>query len=142
MALKIRLRQQGRTNRQTFRLVVTDIRRPRDGKYLEVLGSYNPFQAENNFKLNMERLQYWLSKGALIADNAEKLIRKTAPDLIKGVKAQQHAKRIKMAAKRRALKLKKKGAAPKQAVKKAAADPVEAPAKKAPAKRAKKKDES
>lgn len=133
MALKIRFRQQGRTNRQTFRLVVTDIRRPRDGKYLEAVGSYNPFQAENNLKLNLERIQFWLSKGAQIADNAEKLIAKTAPDLIKGLKAQQHAKRIKMAAKRRALKKAKKGATPK-----------EAPAKKAkaPAKRAKKKDES
>ncbi len=43
MVLKIRLRQQGRTNRQTYRLVVTDIRNPRDGKYLEMIGWYNPF---------------------------------------------------------------------------------------------------
>lgn len=138
MALKIRFRQQGRTNRQTFRLVVTDIRKPRDGKYLETLGSYNPFQAENNLTLNLERLQYWISKGAQIADNAEKLIAKTAPDIIKNLKAQKHAKRIKMAAKRRSLKMKKKGASPKQATKKVAQEKKA----KTPTKRAKKQDES
>lgn len=106
MALKIRFRQQGRTNRRTFRLVVTDIRRPRDGKYLETLGFYTPFQAENNLTLNVERLQFWLSQGAQIADNAQKLIAKAAPEVVKGVQAKRHAKRIKMAAKRRILKKK------------------------------------
>jgi small subunit ribosomal protein S16 len=52
MALKIRLRQQGRKNRQTYRLVVTDIRNPRDGKYLEMIGWYNPFNKTVLFKLN------------------------------------------------------------------------------------------
>ena len=46
MALKIRLRQQGRNNRPFYRLVVTDARSPRDGKYVEALGWYNPFEAE------------------------------------------------------------------------------------------------
>lgn len=120
MALRIRLRKQGRTNRQTFRLVVTDIRNPRDGKYLEMLGSYNPYQAENNFKINEERLNFWLAQGALLSDNAQKLVAKTLPDVIKTVTNKEHTKRVKSAAKRRALK--KKGQA-------------EAPAKKAPAKK-------
>jgi len=144
MALKIRFRQQGRANRQTFRLVVTDVRRPRDGKYLETLGSYNPFEAENNLKLNLERLQYWLSQGAQIADNAEKLIAKTAPDVIKGLKAQQHAKRIKMTAKRRAARVKKKSGVSKQARKESVDVSIEPSVQKATPskKRAKKKDES
>ncbi len=45
MALKIRLRQQGRNNRPFYRLVVTDVRSPRDGKYVEMLGWYNPFES-------------------------------------------------------------------------------------------------
>jgi len=134
MALKIRLRQQGRTNRQTFRLVVTDIRNPRDGKYLEVLGAYDPFRAENNFSLNADRLSYWLGLGAELSESAEQLIAKKSPDLIKALHAKQHAKRVKLAGKRRSMK-KKKTAAP---VKKAAPEkPAAAPKAKAPAKKAK-----
>lgn len=103
MALKIRLRQQGKTNRQTFRLVVTDIRNPRDGKYLEAVGSYNPFQKEGNFQVDSDRLQFWLNQGADLSENAQKLLMKVAPQVIKGLKAKEHAKRIKYAAKRRQL---------------------------------------
>lgn len=108
MALKIRLRQQGRTNRQTYRLVVTDIRCPRDGKYLEMVGWYNPFNHENNCSVQSERIQYWVAQGAQITPNAEALILKVAPDLMKEIRAKRHQKRTKMAAKRRALKKGKK----------------------------------
>jgi small subunit ribosomal protein S16 len=144
MALKIRLRQQGRHNRHTFRLVVTDIRNPRDGKYLETLGSYNPFQAENNFTLNKERLQFWLQKGALLTESAEQLVSKLAPEVVKGLKEKEQAKRMKLVVKRRAQK-EKKGAKAKPAApaKKAAAVSEEEPAPKAPKKTAarKKKEE-
>jgi small subunit ribosomal protein S16 len=106
MAVKIRLRLQGRTNRQTFRLVATDVRRPRGGKYLEMLGSYNPFQAENNFIVNADRLNYWLGQGAELTENAEKLLGKVAPDVIKGLHAKQQARRLKKVAKRKSLKKK------------------------------------
>jgi small subunit ribosomal protein S16 len=142
MAVKIRMRQQGRKNRQTFRLVVTDIRNPRDGKYVETLGSYDPHQKEGNFKLNAERLSYWLSKGAILSESAEKLVKGIAPDVIKAHKAQKSAKRVKLAAKRRQ-KVEKKVAKP--AVKAAApkAETAEAPKKKrAPAAKKAKKDES
>ncbi len=137
MALKIRLRQQGRSNRQTFRLVVTDIRNPRDGKYLEMIGSYNPFQGENNFKINEERLNYWLSKGAEISENAQKLIALASPQVIKDLHEKEHAKRVKLTAKRRELRRKKsagsaKEKSPKKAVKAAPK------AAKTPAKRVKK----
>lgn len=150
MALKIRFRQQGSRNRQTFRLVVTDSRTRRDGKYCDVIGSYNPSVEANNFKLDVERLNFWLSKGAQISEGAETLIAKAAPEVIKELNAKKHEKRQKLAAKRRTLKQKKTGEAPKKkevkkaAPAKAAATTEEAPAKKAkaPAKRSTKKKEA
>jgi small subunit ribosomal protein S16 len=134
MAVKIRLRQQGRKNRQTFRLVVTDIRNPRDGKYLETLGSYDPHSPKLNLQLNTERLNYWLSKGAELSPSAEKLVKGVAPEVIKALKNQKSAARVKQASQRRRLK---KKAAP---VKKAAAPATEEPKKRRTT--AKKKDES
>jgi small subunit ribosomal protein S16 len=124
MAVKIRLRQQGRKNRQTFRLVVTDIRNPRDGKYIEMLGSYDPHSPkQSNLQLNAERLSYWLGKGAELSPSAEKLVRGVAPEVISSLKKQQSAARVKQAAQRRRLKkADKKVAAPaKKIVKKEAA---------------------
>ncbi|MGD0665252.1 MAG: 30S ribosomal protein S16 [Rhabdochlamydiaceae bacterium] len=137
MAVKIRMRQQGRKNRQTFRLVVTDIRNPRDGKYVETLGSYDPHKKESNITVNTERLSYWLSKGAILSDSAEKLVKGVAPDVIRELVQKRNAKRVKLAAVRR----KKKE---KPAVKAAPKETPEAPKKKrAPAaKKAKTKDES
>jgi small subunit ribosomal protein S16 len=76
----------GKNNRQTFRLVVTDKRNPRDGKYLEMLGWYNPFEAnEKNTSFKVERIEYWLQKGAQISENAKAIIKKTAPQIIKSL---------------------------------------------------------
>ncbi len=108
MALKIRLRQQGRNNRQTYRLVVADIRSPRDGKYIEMLGWYNPFHTAENFNVNAERVNYWLGLGAQISDQVRAIIAKAAPDVFKGYQEKRSAKRTKLAAKRRALKIAKK----------------------------------
>ena len=104
MVLKIRFRQQGRKNRQTFRLVVTDIRNPRDGKYLETVGSYDPHQKEGNFQLNAERLTYWMNHGAELSERAERLVKGVAPGIIKNLKIKQQNKRVKEAAERRKLK--------------------------------------
>jgi small subunit ribosomal protein S16 len=105
MVLKIRLRQQGRTNRQTYRLVVTDIRNPRDGKYLEMIGWYNPFSnKELNSEVDIERINYWVGQGAQITPSAQSLISRVAPDVMKGIYAKEHAQRVKKTAKRRALK--------------------------------------
>ncbi len=84
MALVIRLRQQGRTNRKCFRLVVADKRSPRDGKYVEKLGWYDPFlQKEVNYVIDAPRVQYWLSKGAEISERARALVAKVAPEVIR-----------------------------------------------------------
>lgn len=106
MALKIRLRQQGRTNRAFYRLVVADARSPRDGKYLEALGWYNPIEETDDKKLSikLDRIQHWLNVGAQLTENAENLIRKSAPQLIQGQVEKERAHRAKMAMKRRAKK--------------------------------------
>ena len=84
MALKIRLRQQGRKNQQTYRLVLCDSRSPRDGKYIETLGWYNPRESEPEKNLNIhgDRVQHWLSHGAVLTEKAETLIKRGAPDVI------------------------------------------------------------
>ncbi len=103
MALKIRLRQQGRTNRAFYRLVVTDSRSPRDGKYVEALGWYNPIEAEDDKKIAIktDRIQHWLNVGAQLTDNVESLLRKTAPHIVQEQKEKQRAHRAKIATKRK-----------------------------------------
>lgn len=109
MALKIRLRQQGRTNRAFYRLVVADSNSPRDGKYVEALGWYNPIEEADDKKLaiKIDRIQHWLNVGAQLTENVENLIRKSAPEIVKGQVEKERAQRAKIAAKRKA-KAKKK----------------------------------
>jgi small subunit ribosomal protein S16 len=102
MAVKIRLRQQGRKNRQTYRLVVTDVRAPRDGKYIELVGWYQPAETENSLFVNAERIDHWLSQGAQLTDQARSLVLKAAPEIIRSYQAKVEAKRVRMAAKRKA----------------------------------------
>ncbi len=100
MALVIRLRQQGKTNRRSFRLVVTDSKAPRDGKYLEKLGSYDP-HSEEMLELNSDRIKHWLDIGALISEKAEALVAKQAPDVIKEYKERQQSKKLKLLQKKK-----------------------------------------
>jgi len=81
MALKIRFRQQGRTNSHSYRLVVTDVRAPRDGKYIESLGWYDPKIHANkpDADLNAERIQFWLEQGAQFTEKAKILVKRIAP---------------------------------------------------------------
>ncbi|MFI0435223.1 MAG: 30S ribosomal protein S16 [Parachlamydiaceae bacterium] len=104
MALKIRLRKQGRTNRAFYRLVVTDSRSPRDGKYVEALGWYNPIEITDDKKLSIkaDRIQHWLSVGAQLSENAEHLIRQSAPEIIQEQVKKELALRLKVATKRKA----------------------------------------
>ena len=97
MALKIRLRKQGRSNHATFRLVVTDARSPRDGKYVEMLGWYDP-QLENskNVSLHTDRISYWLDHGAQLTEKAEKLVARAAPEIIKALHTKKTGKKKKV----------------------------------------------
>jgi small subunit ribosomal protein S16 len=98
--LKIRLRQQGRKNRQTYRLVVTDIRNPRDGKYLEMIGWYNPFSTTQECMVDDARIQYWMDLGAQLSESAKSLIGRVSPDLMQQIRAKEHARHVKKVQKR------------------------------------------
>jgi len=106
MALKIRLRQQGRSNRPFYRFVLTDVRAPRDGKYIEMLGWYNPFESEldKSISLDAERVKYWLNLGAQFTESAVSLAAKVAPAIVGEITAKEVAARAKTAAKRKARK--------------------------------------
>lgn len=74
--VKIRLRRTGCNNNNSFRVVATDERSPRDGKFLEILGWYLPKQEGVNFKIDLERVAYWLSKGAQLSETVASIVRK------------------------------------------------------------------
>lgn len=102
MALIIRMRQQGANSRQRFRLVVTDSRNPRDGKYVEMIGWYNPFgETDKNYFIDLPRVQYWLDNGAQISDRVKSLVKRFAPDVVKQLVAKKVAKVAKKREKRK-----------------------------------------
>ena len=76
MAVRIRLKRTGAKNTPAYRIVVTDSRSPRDGRFIEELGFYVPTQRENKYKLDLERAQYWLSVGAQPSETVASMIKK------------------------------------------------------------------
>jgi len=76
MAVKIRMKRVGAKNAPVFRIVVADSRSPRDGKFIEELGTYQPLKKGNNFTMDLERAKYWLSKGAQPSDTVASFIKK------------------------------------------------------------------
>jgi len=112
MAVKIRLRKQGRKNRPFYRIVVADSRSPRDGKYVECIGWYNPFESEMDKHLNVEegRVAHWLENGAQMSENVESLLARGLPDLLKGHREKALAHRAKMTTVKREARRKKAAA--------------------------------
>ncbi len=76
MAVRIRLKRIGTTNTPAYRIVVTDARSPRDGRFIEEIGSYQPLQRQNNFTLKLDRAQYWVSKGAQPSETVASFIKR------------------------------------------------------------------
>src|SRR5215470_3464049 len=76
MAVSIRLRREGTKNRPYYRVVVADGRSPRDGKFIEIIGTYDPKQSGQNSSFSIERAEYWISKGAQPSDTVRSLIKK------------------------------------------------------------------
>ena len=77
MALRIRLSRAGAKKRPFYRIVVADSRSPRDGRYIERLGTYNPMVAKDNESrviLKQERINYWLSQGAKPSDRVARFL--------------------------------------------------------------------
>ena len=102
MAVKIRLRAQGSVRRATYRVVATDSRSPRDGKYIEMLGWYNPLaQGELRVQMKPDRLQYWLDNGAEFSDKVESLMKEAAPSVLQNLRTRMEKQRVKAAKKRR-----------------------------------------
>ena len=94
MALKIRLRQQGRRNQLTYRLVLADSRLPRDGKYLEKLGYYDPhIEGSNDATIFEDRIQYWIERGAELTEKAQAIIFRKAPEVMKFIQNKEEAKK-------------------------------------------------
>ena len=76
MAVSIRLRREGSKNRPYYRIVVADSRSPRDGKFVEIIGTYDPKQAGQNSSFSVGRAEYWISKGARPSETVRSLIKK------------------------------------------------------------------
>ena len=77
MAMKIRLARGGSKKRPHYAIVATDSRMPRDGRFLEKLGTYNPLLAkdsEDRIKMDLERVQYWLGQGAQPTDRVARFL--------------------------------------------------------------------
>lgn len=72
------MKRVGAKNTPVFRIVVADSRSPRDGKFIEEIGTYQPLQKGNNFNLKLERANYWVSKGAQPSDTVRSFIKKAA----------------------------------------------------------------
>lgn len=64
LALRIRFARFGKHKKPFYRVVVANASSPRDGKFIERLGTYDPFQEENKLNLNVERARYWIKNGA------------------------------------------------------------------------------
>jgi small subunit ribosomal protein S16 len=142
MAMKIRLARGGSKKRPFYRVVAADSRMPRDGRYVEKLGTYNPLLAKDSaerVQLNMERVNYWLGQGAQPTERVARFL-EASGDLAKternnpekakpGKKAQERIEE-KAAAKEAAAEAEKEA---KEAAKAAAAEAAAAPAEEAPA---------
>jgi len=102
MALKIRLRQQGRTNRLTYRLVVADSRSPRDGKYLEKLGDYDPHLGKNvDASIAEDKVKHWIGQGAVLSEKAKALVERKAPEVVKMMRELRESRKKRCARRRK-----------------------------------------
>ena len=76
MAVKIRLRRMGQKKAPFYRIIVADSRSPRDGKFIEEIGTYDPNKNPSEFKVNEELAKKWLNNGALPSDTVRALFSK------------------------------------------------------------------
>jgi len=66
----------GSNKKPFFRIVATDSRRPNEGRFLELLGWYDPKKEGVNYQINTERLEYWAGQGAIVSDTIKSMLRK------------------------------------------------------------------
>ena len=77
MAVKIRLRRMGRKKRPFYRVIVADSRSPRNGRFIEEIGWYDPLQDPGEIKIDAEKAKKWLETGAQPTDTARSLLKKS-----------------------------------------------------------------
>jgi small subunit ribosomal protein S16 len=88
MAVKIRLRRVGRKKAPMYRIVVADSKSPRDGKFIEIVGQYQPRTGDQPINLDTARIHHWLDVGAQPTDTVRSLLRKA------GVLKARHEARV------------------------------------------------
>ncbi|MBE9476868.1 MAG: 30S ribosomal protein S16 [Proteobacteria bacterium] len=135
MAMKIRLARGGSKKRPFYRVVAADSRMPRDGRYVEKLGTYNPLlpkDSEERVKLDMERVQYWLDQGAQPSDRVARFL-EASGTLAKTERSNPEKAKPGKKAQDRVEEKAQKVADAAEAAKAAAEAPAEAPAEEAAA---------
>jgi small subunit ribosomal protein S16 len=141
MSVVIRLRRSGAKKRPFYRMVAADSRRQRDGRFLEILGHYNPVREPMELVIHKDRVERWLANGAVPSDQAASLLRSAGISLQiaatrskKQKAAAGEKKTVKRAVKRTVSERKTRQRVSRKAAKvKAAAKPAEKPAETAPA---------
>ncbi len=78
MPVTIRLKRGGSKNHPHYRVVVSDSRSPRDGKFIEEIGTYDPVKKGDNFAINLDRARYWVGVGAKPSDTVASFLKKAA----------------------------------------------------------------
>ena len=78
MAVHIRLTRKGRKKQPFYRIVVADSQAPRDGKFLDIVGTYDPMREPAEIRIDAEKLNHWIGKGALPSVTVRSLIKKSA----------------------------------------------------------------
>jgi small subunit ribosomal protein S16 len=76
MSVKVRMTRTGANRDNCFRIVATDTRFPRDGRFIELLGWYDPKKTGKNFGINVERIEYWKGTGAQLSETVRSLLRR------------------------------------------------------------------
>ena len=76
MAVVLRMTRRGSKKKPFYRIVAADSRSPRDGKFLEMLGTYDPLKSENNIKIDAEKVASWIKKGAKPSETVASLLKK------------------------------------------------------------------
>ena len=136
MALKIRLSRQGRKKLPYYAIVIADSRYPRDGRFIEKVGSYNPLLNKTDEKrvvLNADRIKHWLGQGAQATDRVAVFLGKAGLAAMPEQKNNPEKAKPKAKAVERERERAEKAAAREEAAKEAAAAPAEEPAAEAPA---------
>ena len=88
MAVRIRLRREGRKKTPMYRIVVAESTMPRDGRFIEIIGQYQPRGGEQALNLKVDRVHHWLDHGALPTDTVRSLLRRA------GVMKARHEARL------------------------------------------------